>query len=50
MGQYTQEIQRVSGRRDFHTLSKANGRPLSPLEIIEKVKRNVIWLLTTMYI
>lgn len=38
MGQYTQEIQRVSGRRDFDTLLKANGRPLSPLEIIEKVK------------
>ncbi|RBQ29351.1 2-oxoglutarate synthase subunit alpha [Aliarcobacter vitoriensis] len=38
MGQYTQEIQRVSGRREFDTLLKANGRPLSPLEIIEKVK------------
>ncbi|QKJ27476.1 2-oxoglutarate synthase subunit alpha [Aliarcobacter cibarius] len=38
MGQYTQEIQRVSGRKDFDTLLKANGRPLSPLEIIEKVK------------
>jgi 2-oxoglutarate ferredoxin oxidoreductase subunit alpha len=38
MGQYTAEIQRASGRKDFHTLLKANGRPLSPLEIIEKVK------------
>ncbi len=38
MGQYTQEIQRVSGRSNFDTLLKANGRPLSPLEIIEKVK------------
>ncbi|QKF73625.1 2-oxoglutarate:acceptor oxidoreductase, alpha subunit [Aliarcobacter faecis] len=38
MGQYTQEIQRVSGRLNFDTLLKANGRPLSPLEIIEKVK------------
>ena len=38
MGQYSAEIQRASGRKDFHTLLKANGRPLSPLEIIEKVK------------
>ena len=38
MGQYSQEIERVSGRRDFDKLLKANGRPLSPLEIIEKVK------------
>jgi len=38
MGQYTTEIERVSGRRDFDRLLKANGRPLSPLEIIEKVK------------
>lgn len=38
MGQFVQEVQRVSGRSDFDTLFKANGRPLSPLEIIEKVK------------
>ncbi len=38
MGQYIQEIQRASGRRDFTTLFKANGRPIAPLEIIEKVK------------
>lgn len=38
MGQYVEEIQRVSGRTNFDTLLKANGRPLSPLEIIEKVK------------
>ncbi len=38
MGQFAQEVQRVSGRDDFDTLFKANGRPLSPLEIIEKVK------------
>ncbi|WP_198305721.1 2-oxoglutarate synthase subunit alpha [Arcobacter vandammei] len=38
MGQYLGEIERVSGRREFTTLLKANGRPLSPLEIIEKVK------------
>jgi 2-oxoglutarate ferredoxin oxidoreductase subunit alpha len=38
MGQFVEEVQRVSGRSDFDTLFKANGRPLSPLEIIEKVK------------
>ncbi|RXK08090.1 2-oxoglutarate synthase subunit alpha [Halarcobacter bivalviorum] len=38
MGQYIQEIERASGRRDFHKLFKANGRPIAPLEIIEKVK------------
>ena len=38
MGQYIQEIERASGRRDFATLFKANGRPIAPLEIIEKVK------------
>ncbi len=38
MGQYIQEIERASGRRDFHKLFKANGRPIAPLEIIEKIK------------
>lgn len=38
MGQYIQEIERASGRRDFATLFKSNGRPIAPLEIIEKVK------------
>lgn len=38
MGQYLGEIQRITGRKDFKTLLKANGRPLSPSEIIEKVK------------
>lgn len=38
MGQFTQEVQRVARRWDFDTLLKANGRPISPLEIIEKVK------------
>ncbi|RXK01238.1 2-oxoglutarate synthase subunit alpha [Arcobacter sp. CECT 8986] len=37
-GQYIQEIQRVSKRDDFTTLFKANGRPIAPLEIIEKIK------------
>ena len=38
LGQYLSEIQRVTLRDDFKTLLKANGRPLSPSEIIEKVK------------
>lgn len=38
MGQFSDEVQRVSGRNDFARLLKANGRPLSPSEIIEKVK------------
>ena len=38
MGQYIQEIQRASGRTDLDTLFKANGRPIAPLEIIEKIK------------
>lgn len=38
MGQFADEVQRASGRSDFDRLLKVNGRPLSPLEIIEKVK------------
>ena len=38
MGQYIEEIERASGRRDFQTMFKANGRPIAPIEIIEKVK------------
>ena len=38
LGQYLGEIERVSGRRDFDTLLKANGRPIAPLEIVEKVR------------
>jgi len=38
MGQYIDEIERASGRRDFETFFRANGRPIAPLEIIEKVK------------
>ncbi len=38
MGQYIEEIERASGRRDFDTLFKANGRPIAPLELIEKIK------------
>ena len=38
MGQYIQEIQRVSERLNFETIFKANGRPIAPLEIIEKIK------------
>jgi len=38
LGQYIQEIQRVSGRLDFETMFKANGRPIAPLEIVKKIK------------
>ncbi|CUU72288.1 2-oxoglutarate synthase subunit alpha [Campylobacter hyointestinalis] len=38
LGQYLEEIQRCTLRNDFKTLLKANGRPLSPSEIINKVK------------
>lgn len=38
MGQYIDEIERASGRRDLDKLFKANGRPIAPLEIIEKIK------------
>jgi 2-oxoglutarate ferredoxin oxidoreductase subunit alpha len=38
MGQYRDEIQRVSSRLDIEGLFKVNGRALSPYEIVEKVK------------
>ena len=37
-GQYLEEIQRVTGRKDFATLHTANGRPVPPLEMVAKVK------------
>jgi 2-oxoglutarate ferredoxin oxidoreductase subunit alpha len=37
-GQYLEEIQRAMGRKDIHKLTKTNGRPFSPADIIEKVK------------
>lgn len=40
MGQYLEEIQRVSKRDDFISLHRANGRPITPSEIIAKVKEN----------
>ncbi len=36
--QYTEEVERVSGRLDLEGLYKVNGRPISPFEIVEKVK------------
>ena len=36
--QYTEEIERVSGRRDLEGLYKVNGRAISPAEIVAKVK------------
>jgi len=38
LGQYLEEIQRVMLRDDLKTLLKANGRPISPAEIIAKIK------------
>ena len=37
MGQYSTEVERVTCR-EFDTMFKANGRPISPGEIIEKVR------------
>ncbi len=37
-GQYLEEVQRSMGRRDIQKLTKTNGRPFSPADIIEKVK------------
>jgi len=36
--QYTEEVERVSGRLDINGLYKVNGRAISPYEIVEKVK------------
>ncbi|CAM4054272.1 2-oxoglutarate synthase subunit alpha [Campylobacter armoricus] len=41
MGQYLEEIQRVGKRDDFISLHRANGRPITPSEIIAKVKENM---------
>lgn len=38
MGQYLEEIQRITKRDDFTTLLKANGRPIAPVEMVAKVK------------
>jgi len=37
-GQYLEEVQRSMGRKDIEKLTKTNGRPFSPADIIEKVK------------
>lgn len=37
-GQYRDEIQRAAGRLDINGLFKVNGRPISPYEIVNKVK------------
>ena len=41
MGQYLEEIQRVCKRDDFATLLRANGRPITPSEIMAKVKEMI---------
>jgi 2-oxoglutarate ferredoxin oxidoreductase subunit alpha len=37
-GQYYEEIQRCMGRKDIEKLTKTNGRPFSPQDIIDKIK------------
>lgn len=39
MGQYSQEVERVSGGKDIHRINKANGRPITPAEITAFVKQ-----------
>lgn len=41
MGQYLQEIERACKRDDLVALLRANGRPLTPSEIIGKVKESL---------
>jgi len=38
IGQFHAEVQRASSRLDIEGLFKVNGRPISPYEIVEKVK------------
>jgi len=38
IGQFHSEVQRAAARLDIEGLFKVNGRPLSPLEIVSKVK------------
>lgn len=38
LGQYLEEIEKCALRKDFKTLLKANGRAISPKEIINKIK------------
>jgi len=38
IGQYRDEVQRATGRLDINGLFKVNGRPISPYEIVNKVK------------
>ncbi len=39
--QYTEEVERVSGRLDIDGLYKVNGRAISPYEIVNKVKEMI---------
>ncbi len=39
--QYTEEVERVSGRLDIEGLYKVNGRAISPYEIVNKVKEMI---------
>jgi 2-oxoglutarate/2-oxoacid ferredoxin oxidoreductase subunit alpha len=41
IGQYYDEVQRATGRLDIEGLFKVNGRPISPYEIVNKVKEMI---------
>lgn len=41
MGQYVQEVDRIAKRRDIHPINKANGRPITPAEMIEVIKKTI---------
>lgn len=41
MGQYVQEVDRIAKRWDIHPINKANGRPITPAEMIEVIKKTI---------
>lgn len=41
MGQYLEEVQRASKRTDILSFLRANGRPMTPSEIMVKIKENL---------
>jgi 2-oxoglutarate ferredoxin oxidoreductase subunit alpha len=41
MGQYSLEIERIM-KKDIYTLNRANGRPVSPIMMVEKIKKEML--------
>ncbi len=39
MGQYVQEVDRIAKRDDIHLINKSNGRPITPAEMADSVKK-----------